>query len=158
MTVFDSPYDQSYPPSLWDGGGGPTPDKGSASPSDVFPAEATITAEDATNAAKLAGLGYVADPQTAWAVGSFMTVGTFRFSWTGTAWRAGPAVAAATGVTAGTPGSFTPAGAMPANITELRARIPTPTPSTAWTTGQYVVIGTGNAYWNGTDWAMGIAP
>ena len=158
--VFRDPYSASYPPSLF--GPPPTPpDPGSASPGDTFPAEATITAEDSTNAAKLAGLGYVADPLTAWTVGQRMTVGTYRFYWSGTAWTAGVAPAApplATGVISGSPGTFTPEGARPANITDLRAQVPLPDPDDAWTTDQWVEIGTGNAYWTGTDWAMGKAP
>lgn len=65
------------------------PDKGSASPGDVFPAEPTVTASDSTNAAKLAGLGYVATPATAWTSGQKITIGTFDFNWSGTAWAAG---------------------------------------------------------------------
>ena len=56
----------------------------------VFPTEVTVTAEDAPNAAKLAGLGYVAVPGTNWGAGQFMTVGAFRFHWNGTIWVAGP--------------------------------------------------------------------
>jgi len=68
----------------------PTPPvKSAAKAGDVFPAEATITASDSTNAAKLAGLGYVASPLTAWTTGQKMTVGTFDFNWSGTAWAAG---------------------------------------------------------------------
>jgi len=63
--------------------------KGQAKPGNIYPAEATITASDATNAAKLAGLGYVASPTTAWTTGQKMTVGTFDFNWSGTAWAAG---------------------------------------------------------------------
>jgi hypothetical protein len=72
-----------------------TPTKGAAGPGDVFPAEATISAEDATNAAKLAGLGYVANPTTAWATGESITIGTggtaYEFSWDGAKWAAGAA-------------------------------------------------------------------
>jgi len=64
-------------------------DKSTASPGDTFPAEATVTASDAPNAAKLAGLGYVADPTSAWTNGQKITVGTFDFNWSGTAWAAG---------------------------------------------------------------------
>lgn len=63
--------------------------RGSASPGDIFPPDPAITASDATNAAKLAGLGFVADPVTAWLAGQKMTVGTFDFNWSGTAWAAG---------------------------------------------------------------------
>ncbi|QAX95467.1 major tail protein [Streptomyces phage BartholomewSD] len=63
----------------------------------------------------------------------------------------------ATGATAGTPGSFTPAGSTaPYDLVDLD--LVTADPATAWTTGQYVVLGDGsNAYWNGTDWVTGIA-
>jgi hypothetical protein len=62
------------------------PSKGAAAPGDTFPAEATVTAADATNAAKLAGLGYVAKPATAWTTGQKVTIGTFDFHWDGSAW------------------------------------------------------------------------
>jgi hypothetical protein len=58
-------------------------------PGTVYPAETTITASDAPNAAKLAGLGYVAAPQTAWTTGQKITIGTFDFNWTSSAWAAG---------------------------------------------------------------------
>jgi hypothetical protein len=63
--------------------------KGNAQPGMTFPAEATVTAEDATNAAKLAGLGYVANPTTAWTTGQEVTIGIYDFNWSGTAWAAG---------------------------------------------------------------------
>ncbi|QXE37121.1 hypothetical protein KQY30_25785 [Streptomyces sp. GMY02] len=58
----------------------------------------------------------------------------------------------ATGATAGIPGSFTPAGAVaPANLAELVSVIATP--STAWTTGQYVILGdSSKASWSGSAW------
>lgn len=68
----------------------PPPDPGSASPGDSF-TEATVTAEDATNAAKLGPLGYVADPATAWTTGQHITVSTFRFFWDAAAWQPGAA-------------------------------------------------------------------
>lgn len=69
--------------------GTPPPEKGAAEPGDEF-TEASVTAEDAINAAKLAPLGYVASPATRWAVGQFMTVSGFRFGWDGVVWVAGP--------------------------------------------------------------------
>lgn len=75
--------------SAWTLGKAPAPVKGSARPDDVFPAEPTVTAEDATNAAKLAGLGYVANPTSAWTTGQQITIGTYHFNWSGTAWAAG---------------------------------------------------------------------
>lgn len=62
-----------------------------------------------------------------------------------------------TGVTAGTPGEFSPVGAeVPATIGALRA-LGALGQTTAWSTGEYVVIGSGNVHWNGTDWATGVA-
>jgi hypothetical protein len=71
----------------------------------------------------------------------------------------------ATGATAGTPGSWTPAGAVPpSNVANLIAGTPntvTANPTTAWTAGQYVQTGTpgtaGQAHWSGTAWVAGTA-
>lgn len=76
-------------------------------------------------------------------------------------WQWGPAVpgtTAPTGVTPGTPGSFTPAEATaPATLTALQA-LGALGETTAWTTGQYVVLGdASHAHWNGTAWAAGNA-
>lgn len=63
---------------------------------------------------------------------------------------------AATGATAGTPGSWTPAGAkVPATLAECPALTGQP----AWTTGQYAYLkdGTSQVHWNGTAWATGVA-
>ena len=69
------------------------------------------------------------------------------------------AAVAATGATAGTPGSFTPAGAtVPANLAALQAGSVTASPATAWTTGQSVNLGTGSAHWDAAAWAAGVAP
>lgn len=63
--------------------------KSAAKNGDIFPTEATVLLQDATNAAKLAGLGYVASPLTAWTTGQKITIGTYLFNWSGTAWAAG---------------------------------------------------------------------
>lgn len=63
--------------------------KAAAAPSGAFDREPTITASDSGNAAKLAGLGYVADPQTNWTTGQAITIGGYSFNWNGTAWAAG---------------------------------------------------------------------
>jgi len=65
---------------------------------------------------------------------------------------------AATGATAGSPATLSPANSWPpedlAGATALTA-----TPTTAWTTGQYVNLGDGTqAHWDGTAWAAGVAP
>jgi len=53
----------------------------------------TIVASDATNAGRLAGLGFVAVPSSAWTTGQSITVGSrtggFAFNWSGAAWAAG---------------------------------------------------------------------
>jgi hypothetical protein len=63
--------------------------RANAKPSDTFPADTDITAQDSTNAAKLTGEGFVANPQTAWTTGQKITIGTFQFNWSGSAWAAG---------------------------------------------------------------------
>lgn len=61
-----------------------------ARPADAFPVGyPTIVASDATNAGRLAGLGFVANPQTAWTTGQGITVMGFAFNWSGAAWAAG---------------------------------------------------------------------
>lgn len=64
----------------------------------------------------------------------------------------------ATSVSAGTPGSFGPSGATPpSNLSALRA-LGALGATTAWTTGQYVVLGdTTYAFWDGDSWESGIA-
>jgi hypothetical protein len=71
----------------------------------------------------------------------------------------------ATGAAAGVPGTWSPAGSVaPASVPALQAATPAiaATPSSAWTTGQYVqtlTSGTpGQAHWDGTDWIAGQAP
>jgi hypothetical protein len=63
----------------------------------------------------------------------------------------------ATGATAGTPGSFTPADSVaPANLAAMASVIATP--SSAWTTGQNVVLGDAStAHWDGDSWEAGAA-
>lgn len=76
-----------------------------------------------------------------------------------------PPLAPATGATAGIPGSWTPAGSTPpASVPDLIAGTPNAvaaSPTTAWTTGQYVQTATagaaGQGYWNGTAWIAGTA-
>lgn len=68
---------------------------------------------------------------------------------------------AATGATAGIPATITPADSYPPEtFAILTSTQPlTATPATAWTTGQYVLLGDGSkAYWNATAWVVGTAP
>lgn len=72
----------------------------------------------------------------------------------------------ATGATAGTPGTWTPAGSRPpASLAALQAGTPNTvaaTPGTAWTAGQFVQTRTsgaaGRATWTGSGWVGGVAP
>jgi hypothetical protein len=67
----------------------------------------------------------------------------------------------ATGATAGSPGAWTPSGSdPPANLAALTAASPpvVASPTTAWTSGQYVVLGdASHAHWSGTAWVTGSA-
>lgn len=62
-----------------------------------------------------------------------------------------------TGATAGAPGVFTPAGSGGVNtFGELGDVVASPT--SGWTTGQYVVCNSGEeAYWGGSSWSAGRA-
>lgn len=64
-----------------------------------------------------------------------------------------------TGATAGTPGSWTPAGGSPVDsVNEANSRPITASPATAWTTGQRVALSDGSEiHWNGTTWVEGRA-
>lgn len=171
MTLLPSPYEESYPPFLFAGGDprisslAPNTASASAGPTTVtvngsnFEADSVVEIDgvaQTTTFVSASRLTVSYDPSTA---------GTFVFTVRNASnleSNDSPFVVtaiAATGVTAGAPGAFTPSGATPpATIGDLRTAIPSPTPATAWTTDQYVEIGSGNAYWNGTDWAMGKAP
>lgn len=65
----------------------------------------------------------------------------------------------ASGATAGTPGTWTPGGSTPPNsIAALQAAGVVASPATAWTSGQYIVLGdSSHAYWDGDSWEAGEA-
>ena len=70
--------------------------------------------------------------------------------------------AAATGATAGSPGTWTPSGGTPpANAAGATTAGITASPTTAWTSGQYVqgsaAGASGEMHWTGTAWAAGRA-
>jgi hypothetical protein len=68
-----------------------------------------------------------------------------------------PTAPVATGATAGTPGAFAPTGAFRPEVLADMVGL-TATPTTAWTTGQYVRLQSGlEAHWTGTAWAAGRA-
>lgn len=64
----------------------------------------------------------------------------------------------ATGATAGTPGTYTPTGAdLPAALAAMTGVV-TASPTTAWTTGQYVLLDDGSqVHWTSSAWATGAA-
>ena len=70
-----------------------------------------------------------------------------------------PDEADATGASAGIPGAFTPAGGVrPYDLAALIEADLDASPGTAWTTGQYVVLGDGSrAHWSGTAWVADAA-
>jgi hypothetical protein len=66
-------------------------------------------------------------------------------------------------VTAGTPGRYSPAGRAtdrPHNVTALNTAGAVADPSTPWTAGKYVQVGTSGkrAHWNGEEWRGGESP
>lgn len=68
-----------------------------------------------------------------------------------------PDAAAATGATAGTPGSFTPSGAYRPETVDDMTGVDA-SPDTAWTTGQGVMLQNGTfAHWDGDSWVAGKA-
>lgn len=103
-----------------------------------------------------------ASPTTKWTTDQYVVLGDSSQSyWDGTAWKSGKAPAppvAATGATAGTPGTFTPAGSVtPANLAGMSSVVASPV--TAWTPGQSVVLGDdSDTYWDGDSWEVGTAP
>ncbi len=67
------------------------------------------------------------------------------------------ALPATTGVTAGIPGAFIPATAVPPNLAALQA-LGALGETTAWTVGQNVVLGDSTlAHWGGAAWIVGAA-
>lgn len=81
-------------------------------------------------------------------------------------WGGGtPAPVPATGATAGIPGTWTPPGSQaPADPASLQGGIPNAvvaSPTTGWTTGQFVQTrlagAAGRATWTGTGWVGGVA-
>jgi len=125
---------------------------------------ATFQPVNATRPADLAALQAAGalGSTSAWGGGQYVTLrdGTEAY-WDGDSWTAGRAptpVIEATGATAGSPGSYTPPGASaPATLADLDGV--TANPTTAWTTGQRVVLGNSTtAHWDGTDWVAGSAP
>ena len=63
----------------------------------------------------------------------------------------------ATGAVAGSPGTWTPAGGTaPTDLAAMSGVAATP--STAWTTGQHMVLGdASHCHWDGADWVAGDA-
>ena len=127
------------------------------SPATFNPSNATRPA----NLAALRALGPLGN-SSAWSANQSVVLADGNQAyWDGDSWENGPApapVVNATSASAGTPGSFSPNGATPPATLSALSSV-TANPTTAWTTGQRVVLGNGSsAYWNGTAWANGTAP
>lgn len=94
---------------------------------------------------------------------------SFDLEWSISGWGRTPTTSttalAATGATSGIPGTWSPpASTPPSTVANLIAGTPNPvvaSPTTAWTTGQYVQTGTagvpGQAHWDGAAWVAGPA-
>jgi hypothetical protein len=124
---------------------------------------ATFSPVNATRPADLAELQSFGNlgQTSAWTSGQYVLLrdGNQAY-WDGDSWATGVApaeVIEATGATAGTPGTFTPPGATPPEDLAALDGL-TANPTTAWTTGQRVVLGDSTtAHWNGTVWTAGAA-
>lgn len=96
-----------------------------------------------------------------WAEGEYVVLGSDEeVFWDGDSWEKGRAPRTeVTGVTAGTPGSFTPAWAtIPADLAELQA-LGDLGETTAWSAGESVVLGDeSEAHWDGDSWEEGAVP
>ncbi|WP_235547903.1 MULTISPECIES: carboxypeptidase-like regulatory domain-containing protein [unclassified Nocardioides] len=98
-----------------------------------------------------------------WAKNDYVVLGNGNNAyWDGSAWQSGKSPGPpATGVTAGNPGSFTPAGSVkPTNLAAINADSHFDLGSAAiWAKNDYVVLGDGNnAYWDGSAWQSGKSP
>jgi len=162
MSAPDRGYwDASYPPSVLNPPPPPIPATGATAgiPGSWTPAGCEVPA----NLAAVQAAGIVATPATAWTAGQYVQTKLVgapgRCWWNGSAWAGGaaPAPPAATGATAGTPGTWTPAGAAaPANAAALTDQAVVATPTTAWTTGQHMVLGDNqHCHWDGSIWVTG---
>lgn len=93
MTDFRFDYDQSYPPSLWDGEGFPAASATAGTPGTWLPAGSTPPA----SVAALQASSITAVPATAWTGLQYVQTGTAgapgEATWTGTGWVGGRAPA-----------------------------------------------------------------
>lgn len=89
---------------------------------------------------------------------------SFDLEWSITGWGLVPltttVAVAATGATAGSPGTWTPGGSTPPANAAAASAV-TASPASAWTAGQYVQGSTagsaGEMHWSGTAWVAGRA-
>jgi hypothetical protein len=92
----------------------------------------------------------------AWYNGQYVVLGDASHAyWDGNSWEVGEAPNAT--VSAGTPGTFSPAMYTPDNVTELAAQVTNPV--SRFVDGEYVVVSDGQSYyWDGDSWELGVAP
>ena len=140
--------------AFWDGSGFVAGEAGSPTPPHVpvdfgtFPDRQSL---DATLAAH---------PQApAFGEGDTVTIAGTQSTFTSGAWApplpTAPAPQASTRATAGTPGGFD--HDTPADLAAIQA-LGALGNSAPWAPGEYVQLGAGDAYWDGTAWQSGVAP
>jgi hypothetical protein len=156
MTTY---WDESYPPSVLFPAQPPT-GATAGTPGTWTPDGADIPSSVAD--ANALGL----DLGAAWPEGSYVVLDNASQThayWDGTKFVSGEApapIVIATGATAGSPGTWTPAGSVPpASFADAALASVTATPSALWSAGQYVVLGdVSHAYWDGAAWVVGDGP
>jgi len=164
MTLPVGFYEQSYPPSVWGGGGGaPATGAQAGKPGHWTP-------PGSTPPGNIEAAGTIpATPTWPWVAGQSVALagGGGPIWWNGAAWLAG--ICPPTVGTAGTPGAWS-GGAAPSSFQDIQDRLAgsysanndrdviTATPATAWATGAHVLAGIDAVYWDGTAWIQGVAP
>ena len=150
-------WDESYPPSVLHPALPPT-GATAGTPGAWTPAGSDVPSSVAEANALGLSLG------AAWTTGQYVVLDNASQThayWDGTKFVSGEApapVIPATGATAGTPGSWTPASSTPpANLAASSGVFASP--ATVWGVGQYVVLGdSSHTYWTSSAWAAGEAP
>jgi hypothetical protein len=107
--------------------------------------------------------GGTGDVDPKWGSGRFalLSDGVTKVHWAGFGWMMGEGHTGtrpvATGATAGTPGSWVPADALPGTIGAARTGVTNV--GAAWTAGQFVYCENGaEIHWDGDSWEAGKAP
>lgn len=117
-------------------------------------ADPRVQTADQSTADTLAGLGYVAEPQTIWETGQKVLIGDVPFHWDGGSWhpRSAPHIAH--------PGDVFPEDPNIAGQDDYYASMVVvdyrPEPETVWSVNESIKIGVYSFTWNGTGWLPAI--